>query len=342
MKWLPVKAGKTALVFMQALLWAVFYLLLLLYTTHKWDYALYGVLNATISTGFYLAAAYGNSSWLIPSFMRKGRMAAYFLLSILFLGVLIVSRMYIEYVVLMPLHKAFYGFTWAHFSFDTITLLVSFLFGALLSVALNYLILLKQKEELMGRHAAAELNLLKAQVQPHFLFNTLNNIYSLSKSGSTKTPDMIARLSELMRYFIDDSPKDKVPLSTEMEFVHNYLDLEQLRMLHPLRLHISVEGDISNVRVPPMLLMPFVENVLKHGVDKTEKDNLLEATVAVREGRLSYKVVNSLHGENCTGISKGFGLTNLRKRLELLYPGSFQLTTAKHDHRFVAELQIPV
>ena len=119
-------------------------------------------------------------------------MLGYFTVSIVFLGVLVISRMYLEYLILMPLHKTFYGFTWAHFSFDCITLLVAFLFGALMRVALNYLALLKQKEELVSRQVATELNLLKAQVQPHFLFNTLNNIYSLSQSGSAQAPAMIA------------------------------------------------------------------------------------------------------------------------------------------------------
>ena len=143
------------------------------------------------------------------------------------------------------------------------------------------------------------------------------------KSGSKQTPAMIAKLSDLMRYFIDDSPKDKVPLSTELEFVNNYLELEQIRMLHPLHVQLRVDGNISAIKIAPMLLMPFIENVFKHGVDKTEKDNLLQADLSVSDGRLTYKVVNSLHRENCNGQSKGFGLMNLRKRLELLYPGQF-------------------
>jgi sensor histidine kinase YesM len=342
MNWSQLKAGKTALVLMQVLLWAVFYLLLLLYTSHKWDYTLYGVLNATISTFFYLVAAYGNANWLIPSFLKKGKMTSYYVLSIVFLGVLIMGRMVTEWWMLMPLHKTFYGFTWAHFSFDTITLLIAFLFGALIRVTLNYLALLKQKDELLSRQVAAELNLLKAQVQPHFLFNTLNNIYSLSQSGSRQAPAMIAKLSELMRYFIDDSPKDKVPLTTELEFVNNYLELEQIRMLHPLRVNIQVDGNIADVKVAPMLLMPFIENVFKHGVDKTKTDNLLQAELQVCNGKLMYKVVNSLYCENGTALSKGFGLVNLRKRLELLYPGKFNLETRKQDHHFIAELQIPV
>lgn len=341
MKWSQLIGGRTALILMQVLLWTVFYLLLLLYTTHKWTNTLFGVLNASIATVFYLLASYGNASWLIPSFLKRGKVAAYFIISIVFLALLVAARMYLEYVALMPLHKTFYSFTWAHFSFDCITLLVAFLFGALLRVALNYLALLKQKEELVSRQVASELNLLKAQVQPHFLFNTLNNIYSLSQSGSPQAPAMIAKLSDLMRYFIDDSPKDKVPLSTELEFIENYLQLEQIRMRHPLRVNIQVDGNISDIKVPPMLLMPFIENVFKHGIDKTQQNNVLHANLHVRNGTLVYKVVNSLHGENGTCISKGFGLTNLRKRLELLYPGRFGMDTRKQDHHFIAELQIP-
>lgn len=342
MRWPHIKAGRTTRILVQVLLWAVFYLMLLLYTTHKWENTVYGVFNGTIATVFYLLAAYGNASWLMPSYLQKGRINVYLPASVCFIALLIACRMYLEYVILMPLHKNFYGFSWAHFSFDTITLLIAFLFGALIRVALNYSVLLKQKDELVNRQVAAELNLLKAQVQPHFLFNTLNNIYSLAQSGSKQTPDMIAKLSELMRYFIDDSPKDKVPLTTELEFINNYLELEQIRMLHPLKVNIQVDGNISDVKVAPMLLMPFIENVFKHGVDKTEKKNSLQADLCVKDGKLNYKVVNTLHGENGDCISKGFGLVNLRKRLELLYPGTFKLNTEKHDHQFVAELQIPV
>jgi uncharacterized membrane protein required for colicin V production len=342
MKWLQFKAGKTTQVFMQVLLWAVFYLLLLLYTSHKWDRTLYGLLNATIATFFYLLAVYGNASWLIPSFLKKGKNLAYFSASVLFIGVLVICRMYIEYLLLMPLHKTFYSFQWAHFSFDCITLLIAFLFGALLRVALDHMTLLKQKDEMLGRQVAAELNLLKAQVQPHFLFNTLNNIYSLSQSGSAKAPAMIAKLSELMRYFIDDSPKDQVTLCTELSFVHNYLELEQIRMLHPLQVNIEVKGNIEEVKLAPMLLMPFIENVFKHGVDKTERQNMLHACLEVQEGRLKYKVVNTLHYPAVNGTGGGFGLVNLRKRLELLYPGKFSLHTRTEEQQFIAELQIPV
>lgn len=341
MNWSQLRAGKTTLVFMQVLLWSVFYLLLLLYTTHKWTNTWFGLLNGTIATVFYLLAAYGNASWLIPSFLKRGKTFLYFTVSIVFIAALVFTRMYLEYVILQPLHKTFYGLSWAHFSFDCITLLLAFLFGALLRVTLNYLALLKQKEELVSRQVASELNLLKAQVQPHFLFNTLNNIYSLSQSGSPHAPVMIAKLSDLMRYFIDDSPKDKIPLSTELEFIENYLELEQIRMLHPLHVDIQVDGEVKDIKIPPMLLMPFIENVFKHGVDKTEQNNVLEANLVARDGRLLYKVVNSLHGENGSCISKGFGLTNLRKRLELLYPGRFEMSARRQDHHFIAELQIP-
>lgn len=342
MKWPQLKAGRTTRILVQVLLWTVFYLLLLLYTTHKWENAVYGVFNGTIATVFYLLAAYGNASWLMPQYLQKGKVRLYLALSLCFVALLIASRMYLEFLILMPLHKNFYGYSWAHFSFDTITLLIAFLFGALIRVALNYAVLLKQKEELVNRQVAAELNLLKAQVQPHFLFNTLNNIYSMAQSGSVQTPAMIAKLSELMRYFIDDSPKDKVPLATELDFINNYLELEQIRMLHRPQVDITVDGDIGAVQLAPMLLMPFIENVFKHGIDKTEKENVLNARLVIMEGKLNYTVTNTLHDENGRGISKGFGLMNLRKRLELLYPGSFTLHTGKQGNQFVAELQIPI
>jgi uncharacterized integral membrane protein len=338
----PADVRRITIISLQALLWAVFYLLLLLYTSHKWSHPLFGFLNATIATVSYAVAIYVHAFWLLPRVLYRGRKGAYFLYSFLFLAALIVLRMFVESEVLFPLHKTFYAWQWAHFSFDCITILVAFLFGALLRVAINYVHLLEVKKELQRGQAEAELNLLKAQVQPHFLFNTLNNIYSLAQSRSEKTPEMIVRLSGLMRYFIDDAPKEKIPLSVEMDFIRNYIELEQIRMVYPVKVEMDLADGVEERKIPPMLLVPFVENAFKHGVDKLSSNTRLLIKLREQNGRLEYEVVNSMCGEKDNCLSKGFGLQNLRKRLDLLYPGEYRLNTSERDANFIAGLSIPL
>lgn len=338
----PADIRRIVIISVQALLWAVFYLLLLLYTSHKWSHTLFGFLNATIATVSYALAVYGHAFWLLPRFLYRGRKFLYILNSLRFLTILITLRLFAENSLLFPLHKTFYNYEWAHFSFDFITILVAFLFGALLRVAINYVHLLDLKKELQRGQAEAELNLLKAQVQPHFLFNTLNNIYSLAQSRSEKTPEMIARLSGLMRYFIDEAPKEKIPLSVEMEFIRNYIQLEQIRMVHPVKVETDLEAGIEQRLIPPMLLVPFVENAFKHGVDRLSGHTRLQIRLREKKGRLHYEVINSLCSEKENGLSKGFGLHNLRKRLDLLYPHDYRLDTSERDANFMAALSIPL
>jgi sensor histidine kinase YesM len=324
---------------LQVLLWVVFYLLLLLYTSHKWDHPVFGFYNATIATFSYVTACYVHAFSLLPTYWYKNRIREYFIYSLLFLASLIFCRMAIERAILLPLHQMFYAYSWAHISFTCITVLVAFLFGALLRVFLNYLNLLEVKKELQQKHAEAELDLLKAQVQPHFLFNTLNNIYSLAQSRSEKTADMIAKLSELMRYFIEEAPKQLLPLSTELQFLRNYVDLEQIRMLHPVQVDWELDEKAGCETVPPMLLMPFIENVFKHGIDKLKNHNHVQIHLRGINGQIVYRVSNLLLTESPR--KEGSGLNNLKKRLELLYGDRFDLGSEKQNGYYIATLTIP-
>jgi len=333
-------AGKWTMVVLQVLVWIVFYLLLLLYTSHKWDNPHFGILNASIATSSYLVAVYVHAFFLLPRFFYARRTGVYIFASLLFLLLLVMIRMSFEKELLLPIHKQFYAFQWAHASFTIITILVAFLFGALLRVLLNYFQLVRVKNELQEKHQAAQLDLLKAQVQPHFLFNTLNNIYSLAQQRSEKTPEMIARLSQLMRYFIDEAPRRQVALATELMFVNNYIDLEQIRMVHPVEVEWQVEADIKAIDIPPMLLIPFIENVFKHGVDKLHSRNCMRIRLALHENNLHYEVRSSL--DEAIREGSGSGLKNLKSRLELLYGTKYELTCKKEGGLFNAFLQIPL
>jgi sensor histidine kinase YesM len=323
---------------LQLLVWVIFFFIWLLYVGSKWDDPKLAFINTLTNFITYIIAVYMNSHWLMPAYFKKGKILFYFLYALSSLSILMFTRLYIEKALLYSNHKTFYNMGMPHFSHVMLTTLVAFLIGGFLFVLKRYVLLLKQQEEMKTLQATTELNLLKQQVQPHFLFNTLNNIYALAHSKSDSTTVAIEKLASIMRYFIEDAPKEKVDLQTEIKFIENYISLEQLRMVHPLQLHL--QWPQSHVEIPPMLLMPFVENLFKHGIDKTRPDNVASLQLYINDGKLNFTVSNSIFTNANNG--HGFGLRNLQQRLSILYNEAYTCSTQKMDDTFIAKLTIPV
>jgi sensor histidine kinase YesM len=183
-----------------------------------------------------------------------------------------------------------------------------------------------------------ELQLLKTQLNPHFYFNTLNNLYGLAMIAPKKAPDAILKLSDIMEYVIYDCRNDKVPLGKEIKFLQSYIELEKLRYDDNVRISISVTGQPDNRAISPMLLIQFVENGFKHGIEKEKSNSYLHINIHVHNGSLEYESVNSINGQ--TWKSGGVGLTNVRKRLDLLYPQKHDLQVVRGDHEFRVKLQL--
>jgi LytS/YehU family sensor histidine kinase len=218
-----------------------------------------------------------------------------------------------------------------------LTYLLSFIFR----IAIAYFSLKQQSEKILAQKSQAELDLLKSQVQPHFLFNTLNNIYYEAYREAPKTAKLIERLSDIMRYFVDESPKDLVSITTEIQFLENYIALEKIRMRHELDLTF-VQDCNADLRIPPMLLMTFVENIFKHGIDKSSSDNKIALSLIQQEGYLVFQTKNPVYNIVGGAEPNGFGIKNLEKRLNLLYGTAFELWTGTTDNFFTAYLKVPL
>ncbi len=170
-----------------------------------------------------------------------------------------------------------------------------------------------------------ELSYLKEQVNPHFLFNSLNSIYSLARQQSAETPDLVMQLSELMRYQLESSKKNSVLVKEELEFIENYLLLEEKRLSTRCTVEFLIDGDLMDLRIAPMLLIPFVENAVKHGAKSTNEQSTIDISVAIKNTTLHFCVVNSKPPMISASKRKGLGLENVRRRLNLLYPNSHVL-----------------
>lgn len=325
-----------------AAVWVAFYALLILYSIHKWDEIFFPFAKATIAITFYLLATYTNYLWLLPKLFKDGKLGHYLILAALFLIFICIIRSYLEYLILFPIHKTFYNFSTGQIALVSMTNMIAFGFGGLVYITADYMNLLKKQEELKRRQTDAELALLKSQVQPHFLFNTLNNLYYLAYTHHEKTPQVIAKLSDIMRYFVDEAPKEKVKLSKEVNFLRNYIDLETMRMVNPLQLEFREEVEDNNLLIPPMLLIPSVENIFKHGVDKTQACNEANIYLQVNNKYLLFRVQNRVHEEKANINKKGGGIHNLHQRLKILYGNNYELYTQEGGGYFTTQLKIPI
>jgi LytS/YehU family sensor histidine kinase len=201
---------------------------------------------------------------------------------------------------------------------------------------------LKKQEEWLKAEkekVTAELQLLKAQIHPHFLFNTLNNIYSFSIESSPKTPELILKLSALLSYMLYDCKTDEVPLEKEIEIMKNYIDLERERYGNKIEISVNVEGDIKDKYIAPLLILPFLENAFKHGTSEQLDKPWLSLDISVRQAMLRCKIVNSKN-EFVPVSENGIGINNVHKRLYYLYPGKHELKLTDEGNFFVVSLSL--
>lgn len=208
-------------------------------------------------------------------------------------------------------------------------------------IALAYFSLKRQTEEILLQKSQAELNLLKSQVQPHFLFNALNSIYYRVYKVDPPSAGQIERLADIMRYFVDESPKDEVPVSTEVAFIENYIALERIRIRHGVTVQFEKAYN-PDLRIPPMLLMTFVENIFKHGIDKSIEQNEIAISLVQQNGHLFFTTRNRKADPEAGGGPGGFGIINLTKRLRMLYGNKFELTIDDEGELYTALLKIPL
>ncbi len=199
----------------------------------------------------------------------------------------------------------------------------------------------KQQEWLQAEKekVTAELQLLKAQVHPHFLFNTLNNIYSSSLTNSPKTPQLILKLSSLLSYMLYDCKAEQVSLEKEIEVMKDYIDLERERYGNQIEISWNIEGDLENKYISPLLLLPFLENAFKHGTSEQLEKPWLSVDIIVKNNAVKCKVVNSKN--EFVPVSKhGIGVENVKKRLAFLYPDNHELKINDEGDFFVVSLLI--
>ena len=195
-----------------------------------------------------------------------------------------------------------------------------------------------EKKLLENANLNAEVNFLKSQINPHFLFNTLNSIYSQAHSRSEKTEFSILKLSELLRYMLYDSGENKVELAKDIQYINNYIDLQKIRLSSKVRINYTMNGKPENCKIAPLLLITFIENAFKHGISYTHASTI-DIEIHIVEETLTLVVSNPVLEKNNFDAG-GLGLKNVTRRLDLLYPGKYLLDIHHNDLLHVVNLKL--
>lgn len=224
---------------------------------------------------------------------------------------------------------------------EIISTILFVVYPLLVTFTIRYFSIQKAKIELESQKKESELTLLRSQINPHFLFNTLNNIYSLVYSNSPEAHKSITKLSELMRFTLYRSKDEKVPFESEIEYLETFIDLELLRIKDKRFIEKKITYQNNGLEIAPMLLIPFVENAFKHS-DKSFTPPVIKLQITINNGKLEFYISNKKAIENNESekIDGGIGLVNVKKRLEILYPDKFKLNIKNSKDNYEVLLKI--
>jgi len=293
-----------------------------------------------------ISAAYFTVYFLLPKFLFKKKYLIFGILFILSATVAIISQRvlmyYISYPVFYPQWLDERGTFWNINPFYSL-LNIYTVVGLFASIKLvKYWFQNQQmKSELENKNKSSELALLRTQLNPHFLFNTLNNIDALILTNPEKASDAIIKLSDIMRFMLYDTNTDVVSLEKEISYLKSYIALQQMRYKDSKFVKFTSEGNCSGKTIAPMLFIPFVENAFKHG-QKNVKSPGIEIHLLCKDDFVKFDVINHFDGTQEINKDKtpGIGLANTKRRLQLLYPEKHQLNVTQVDGFFTSSLKI--
>jgi hypothetical protein len=214
------------------------------------------------------------------------------------------------------------------------------LFVGMLRFAVDWFEFESRKKEVENERLIAELNFLKAQINPHFLFNTLNNLYYLAYTKSENTTEVIAKLSQMMRYMIYDSNHPRVLLTKEIEYMQNYISLERLRLNDQIPIQFKIHGSTENIWIAPLIFITFLENAFKHGVSNNNSNAWVKINIQLQDKECIYTVENSKASTTNNAGKSGIGLRNVERRLELSYPGQYKIKIEDKPDVYFVQLNI--
>ncbi len=334
------------------LFWSIYFV----FNTFRWSFIhddfLLSLKTNLLGFPIHMFLAYLNAYYLMPKFIYTKKYFQYTVYILLALFVMLLLKYNLTYYLVstdvMPEAQEIIDTLTIGYAVQTMigeVYVISFFTAIKLTV--DWLRESSKLHDLEKRQLKTELRFLRSQVSPHFFFNTLNNIYSLTLEKSDQAPEVILKLSELMRYLLYATKKQRQDLTSEMNCIRNYIDLERIRFDDSLEVDMKISGNLENCKIPPMLLIPIVENCFKHGASKNIGEMKIDIELQVKDGFMNFKVANSIPNAKkeleYPVKSGGIGLSNVKKRLDLGYAKSdYELLIFEKDKMFNVILKLKV
>lgn len=337
----------------------IFWTVYFIFNTLRWgsyygDY-LYSLKANLLGFPIHMALCYFTIYLLIPRFIYKRKFFWFIFCLIAAIFLMVILKYELTYLLISnnvwpegPEETSNLSFNYIMVMMLGELYVISFVTA--IKITIDWMSENKRAAKLEKTQLETELRFLRSQISPHFFFNTLNNIYSLSLSKSNKTPETILKLSELMRYLLYETKPNLQSLKKEIKCIKNYLDLERIRYGENLSIQLKVEGSTKNKKLPPMLLIPFVENAFKHGANKSNKEIVIKLDLIIEDDILYFRTCNSLpNPEEITSISPkdlelqagGIGIANVKKRLRLGYnKDDYNLKIIRKETEFLVDLKL--
>lgn len=325
---------------LHVLVWImVFGLMLMAGSDH--EITLMEIVRKLINLAFYILVVYINLGYLVPKFLNQKNFMTYVLLLLAMVAVFTPIKVLLLYITYDEVDPREFLVMNQH----TVFLLLFMMAGGstVIKIISDWQRHQRDRKDLETQRMQSEIKFLKSQINPHFLFNTLNSLYALTLKKSDKAPEIVIKLSEMMRYMLYESNERRVPLQKEVNYIENYLALESLRQGGHADIQFTVEGQITDQTIAPLIFIPFLENSFKHGLNHQISDGYVHVTMKVLGNKLLLRILNSkpvhppLPSEKSTG---GIGLTNVRRRLNLLYPTQYKLDIEDNDKEHIVELSL--
>jgi len=288
--------------------------------------------------------------FVIPRFLLKQKYALTIIFVVLSFAVTASLSVLISGIIIGPI-RSFYQYHYAYSNYVSVSFAMAFMAGlrggitvgglaAAIKLMKHWYVEGQRNLQLQKENTEAQLQILKAQVHPHFLFNTLNNIYSKTQNTSAAASEMIFGLSDILRYMLYECDKPLVPLSQELKMTQEYIDLERVRYGNKLELHAGLPKATEGYFIAPLMILPFIENCFKHGASTILDRPWINLTITIDGDEMAMKLLNGKSQENVQVNGHGIGIENAKKRLALLYPGKHQLTIQEDREVFIVILKL--
>jgi len=296
-------------------------------------FGVYGFINIGL---FYL-----NYLYFIPKFLDKKRYRDYTIALLIAIVVFAIGKYFLTLSVhpIIDIHdKAKAPSFLAYFLGSCLTNVLFLFLSTALKFGIDWFLNARVQRDLENQRLVAELAFLKSQINPHFLFNSLNSIYSLAYQKSDTTPEAILKLSEIMRYMLYESNDSKVDLAKELQYLQNYIDLQKIRFGNKAFVEFKITGEVGAQKIVPLLLIAFIENAFKHGV-ANDPSMPIRLFINLDGANLHFYTENKKHMNN-RDIEGGIGLQNVKRRLDLLYTGKYKLDIQDKPDTYICELSL--